>query len=94
MIYRDTLNRLMDLRDDARDAYHTANFGALAQMHIGIDLGRAGWAIIPDTEVGIAMFLLGREVAARAVIRQIAPSLGLRVSDAEPPKTTGQKDAA
>ena len=83
-ITRDTLNRLMDLRDDARDAYHTANFGALVQLHIGIDLAQAGWAIIPDTEVGIAMFLLGREVAARAVIRQIAPSLGLRVCDAEP----------
>ena len=82
-ITRDTLNRLMDLRDDARDAYHTANFGALVQLHIGIDLAQAGWAIIPDTEVGIAMFLLGREVAARAVIRQIAPSLGLRVCEAE-----------
>lgn len=91
MIYRDTLNRLMDLRDDARDAYHTANFGALAQLHIGIDLGRAGWAIIPDTEVGIATFLLGREVAAAAVIRQIAPSLGLRVCEAETPD---QEDAA
>ena len=94
MIYRDTLNRLMDLRDDARDAYHTANFGALAQLHIGIDIERAGWAIIPDTADGIATFLLGREVAAAAVIRQIAPSLGLRVCDAEPPETTGQQDAA
>ena len=82
-ITRDTLNRLMDLRDDARDAYHTANFGALAQMHIGIDIEQAGWALIRDTEVGIATFLLGREVAAAAVIRQIAPALGLRVCDAE-----------
>lgn len=84
MIYRDTLNRLMDLRDAARDEYHTANFGALAQLHIGIDVERAGWAIIPDTADGIAAFLRGREIIAAAVIRQIAPSLGLRVCDAEP----------
>ena len=83
MIYRDTLNRLMDLRDEARDEYYDANFGALAQLHIGIDIERAGWAIIPDTEDGIANFLLGREITAAAVIQRIAPSLGLRVSDAE-----------
>ena len=83
-ITRDTLNRLMDLRDEARDEYHTANFGALAKLHIGIDLAQAGWAIIPDTADGIAMFLLGREITAAAVIRQIAHSLGLRVCDAEP----------
>ncbi len=82
-ITRDTLNRLMDLRDEARDGYYDANFGALAQMHIGIDVERAGWAIIPDTEDGIANFLLGREITAAAVIRQIAPSLGLRVCEAE-----------
>ena len=93
-ITRDTLNRLMDLRDDARDAYHTANFGALAQLHIGIDLAQAGWAIIPDTEDGIANFLLGREITAAAVIQRIAPALGLRVCEAETPETTGQKDAA
>lgn len=93
-ITRDTLNRLMDLRDEARDGYYDANFGSLAQLHIGIDVERAGWALIRDTEVGIATFLLGREITAAAVIRQIAPSLGLRVCDAEPPKTTGQKDAA
>lgn len=28
-ITRDTLNRLMDLRDAARDGYYDANFGAL-----------------------------------------------------------------
>ncbi len=82
-ITRDTLNRLMDLRDDARDEYRYGNFGELARVHIGIDLAQAGWALIRDTEVGIATFLLGREVAAAAVIRQIAPSLGLRVCDAE-----------
>lgn len=82
-ITRDTLNRLMDLRDAARDEYRYGNFGALAQLHIGIDIEQAGWAIIPDTVDGIATFLRGREVAARAVIRQIAPSLGLRVCDAE-----------
>ena len=82
-ITRDTLNRLMDLRDDARDAYRYGNLGDLAKLHIGIDLAQAGWAIIPDTEDGIANFLLGREITAAAVIQKIAPSLGLRVCDAE-----------
>jgi hypothetical protein len=89
-ITRDTLNRLMDLRDEARDGYHTANFGALAQLHIGIDIKQAGWAIIPDTEDGIANFLLGREITAAAIIQRIAPSLGLLVSEEETPE---QKDA-
>lgn len=83
MIYRDTLNRLMDLRDAARDEYNTANFGALAQLHIGIDIEQAGWTLIRDTEVGIAAFLLGREITAAAVIQRIAPALGLRVCEAE-----------
>ena len=103
-ITRDTLNRVMDLRDDARDEYDRADFGRLVFVHIGIDLSRAGWSLIPDTPDALRRHIETHEVTAaqagvslhggiiipadpataRAVIQQIAPSLGLRVCDAVP----------